>query len=177
MSSNPNLVINGNEADSMIWGLLHPAVVTIDVELTDGRVITTKPQDEHGFAENFFLVAFPTHTERGVELLDALVARDADGAELQRLDDIGGWPRHRYPPSPDRASRAVSFPPAPSNLARSRTSAGPSRRRDYRALHWGFAVLRRASCERRDYASYVLPLAEPRTGSGRVTPQRFWPDA
>lgn len=89
MGPNPNLVANGNEAESMIWGILHPAVVTVDLELTDGRVITTSPQDAHGFVENFFLAAFPTRTEGGMELVDALVARDAGGNVLQRIDDVG----------------------------------------------------------------------------------------
>lgn len=97
---NPNLVLTGNEAESLIWGLLHPDVATVDVELTDGRIITTIPQDDYGFAENFYLAAFPTRTEGGLELLAALVARDADGNELQRTSGPGSGPSVASEPTP-----------------------------------------------------------------------------
>lgn len=86
MSSRPDLVLNGTEAESMLWGLAHPDVATVDLELTDGRIVTSDVQDRYGFNENFFLIAFPTRTEGGMELLANVVARSADGTELQRLD-------------------------------------------------------------------------------------------
>jgi hypothetical protein len=86
MGPNPNLVLNDREADSLIWRLLHPVVATVDVVLTDGRVITTPAQDGYGFSENFFLVAFPTRTGGGMELLSTIVARDGAGNELARTE-------------------------------------------------------------------------------------------
>jgi hypothetical protein len=91
LGPNPNLVSNGQRAESLIWGLVRADVASVDVELTDGNVVTTQPQDESGsFVENFFFVAVPTRTEGGLEMISAIVARDRDGNELGRTDGLFG---------------------------------------------------------------------------------------
>lgn len=86
---NPNLVLDGRTAESLIWGLVHPDVATVAVELTDGTLVESEPQDLRGFNEDFFLIAFPTSTEGGLERLSAAVALDATGGELGRDDSLG----------------------------------------------------------------------------------------
>jgi hypothetical protein len=68
-------------------------VATIDIELTDGTVVVTKPQDEsRAFVENFFFVAVPTRTEGGLEMISAVVSRDRDGKELGRTKGASAGP-------------------------------------------------------------------------------------
>jgi hypothetical protein len=77
--------VSGTETQSLIWGVVDAAVASIDIELSDGRVVTAVPQDESDrFVENFFIAAVPTNTEDGFELVSAIVARSADGTELGR---------------------------------------------------------------------------------------------
>lgn len=81
----PNLVLDGNEAESLLWGLLRSDVATVDIELTDGRVLSADAQDMSGlFVENFYFVAVPTKTDGGLEMVAAVVARARDGTELAR---------------------------------------------------------------------------------------------
>lgn len=80
-----DLVIGGRESESLIYGLARADVVTVVAELTDGRTVSAPVQDLSGrFVENFYIVAVPTRTEGGFELLDEIVALDADGNELFR---------------------------------------------------------------------------------------------
>jgi hypothetical protein len=85
---NPTSVIGGRESESLVWGLVSTDVDSVVVELTDGRTVTTKPQDlSDRFIEQFFFIAVPTRTEGGLELATSLVAFDADGNELARIDN------------------------------------------------------------------------------------------
>ena len=89
MGPPPSLVSDGQEAESLIWGLVRSDVASIDVELIDGRVVTAHPQDVSGkFIENFFFVAIPTRTEGGLELFSAIVARDRNGVEVGRNTNL-----------------------------------------------------------------------------------------
>ncbi len=84
MGPTPNLLADGSEAESLVWGVVHPDVATVAIELSDGRTITAQPQDAHGFSENFFLVAVPTRTGGGTELIENLTALDGSDSELAR---------------------------------------------------------------------------------------------
>lgn len=91
LGPDPNSIGRGEEAESLIWGLLRSDVATVDVELTDGRVVTAQAQDLSGlFIENFYLIAVPTTTEGGLEMVSAVIARDRDGRELARVDGVFG---------------------------------------------------------------------------------------
>jgi hypothetical protein len=78
---------SGNAASmTLMWGLVRSDVATIDIELTDGRIITVQAQDESDqFAANFFLAAVPTSAAEGVS---AIVSKSASGAELSRQNDV-----------------------------------------------------------------------------------------
>ena len=71
-----------------------PCVVqraTVDIELTDGRVLSADAQDMSGlFVENFYFVAVPTKTDGGLEMVAAVVARARDGTELARHNGAVG---------------------------------------------------------------------------------------
>ncbi len=78
----PGRVAQNGSAQSLVYGLLHPNVAVVEVELSTGQRIVAEPQDLYGFEENFFLVAFPTETEDALEQFVAVVVRDAYGVEL-----------------------------------------------------------------------------------------------
>lgn len=70
---------------SILFGQAHPDVATVTLELNDGTTITTPVQDEHGFAQNFYIASFPADTEGDMHNLHAIVASDATGKLLQRI--------------------------------------------------------------------------------------------
>ena len=74
---------------TIIYGVAHPDVATVDITLTDGDLITVTPQDLSGhFVENFFFVSFP-YPDDGKPTdvfvaVDTIVARDARGNQVAR---------------------------------------------------------------------------------------------
>ena len=83
----PTMLVDDKEAESLIYGMVRSDVERVEVELTDGRVISAGKQDLSAqFIEDFFMIAVPTRTDTGLDLVAAIVALDHDGNELARQD-------------------------------------------------------------------------------------------
>jgi len=109
----------GSSSIGLIEGLVSEQVAMVEFHLRDGSLIQSVPQDTSGaFNVDFLFVAIPGTSPNGA--IDQVIARDAQGDELGRMEGGSGVIRQREPiqvgpsstpsQSPDDAARDGIIP-------------------------------------------------------------------